>query len=510
MNIRSAIESNADAVPEKIFLYFEDLEITYKAFNLRVNSIANSLLDLGMHKGDKACLILPNCPEFLYVWFALNKIGAVMAPINTRFKQEEIKYIINHAEAKTVFIAPDFLPILESISGECKLVQNIVCQGETVAKDMVPLSHMYKASTSLRNVEIDESDDAVYVYTSGTTGAPKGVMLPHRTYTVASKYFVGHLGASPHDRIMTPNPLFHANAQVYATMGSVVTGCSLVLLPRFSASRLWDQARRHKATLIILTAALIPMVLNQPRSSLDADHLVRVVASGYSGELFEEFERRFDVRLLSGYSLTEATMACTDSVCSIRKSGSVGRAQAHPDPRVLNELKIVDDNGIESNTGEVGEIILRNVATMKGYFKDPEKTAETIKDGWVYSGDLGKIDKDGFLTFVSRKKDIIRKKGENISAAEVEGVINRHNKVSESAVIGIPSNLGPGDEELAAFVVAKGGETVPADELAAWCSAYLADFKVPKYFEFRESLPKTSTGKMMKAALKLGGKVESV
>lgn len=502
MNIGFAIESNAEAVPDKIYLYFEDLEISYKEFNLRVNSIANSLLDLGMRKGDKACLMLPNCPEFLYVWFALNKIGAVMVPINIQFREEEIKYIINHAEIKLLFVAADFAPVLESISRECRLVQNIVCHGESIGKNMLPLSHMYKNSTSLRNVEIEENDDAVYVYTSGTTGVPKGVMLPHRTYILTGRYFAGVVGASPHDRIMTPNPLFHANAQVYSTMASALTGCSLILLPRFSASRLWEQARRYKATLIILTAAMIPMVLNQPKSSLDTDHLVRVVTSGYSGDRFEEFERRFDVRLLSGYSLSEATMASSDSVCSIRRPGSVGRAQAHPDPGVVNEIKIVDDEGRELKRGEVGEIILRNPATMKGYFKDPEKTAETVKDGWVYSGDLGKMDEDGFLTFVARKKDIIRKKGENISAAEVEGVINRHSKVSESAVIGIPSNLGPGDEELVAFVVLKGSERASPEELTAWCSSYLADFKIPKYFEFCESLPKTSLGKIMKAALK--------
>jgi carnitine-CoA ligase len=503
MNIRLALEASAEKTPEKVYLYWEDKQITYREFDSRINSIANCLLDLGVCAGDKVCIMLPNCPEFLLVWFALNKVGAVMVPINTKFKVDEVEYIINHVGAKLLFSSSEFNRLLDIVEKDCDLLEKIVFAEERgAAANRLSLYEMYDNSTRLRSIGIGETDDAVYVYTSGTTGTPKGVMLPHRTYILAGKHFAATVGATRHEGIMTPNPLFHVNAQVYSAMASMLTGCSFILLPKFSASRIWDQARQYKATIVIITSATIPMILAQPGKLSDCEHSVRVVTSGYGGERLEEFEQRFDVRLLSGYSMTEAIMGVFDSVSSVRKPMTNGRVQPHPEPGILNQVKIVDDQGKERRRGEVGEIIINNPAMMKGYFREPEKTAETIKEGWIHTGDLGWMDEHDYVAFVGRKKDLIRKKGENISPVEVEQVINNHPSVAECAVVGLPSGLGPGDEELVAFVVLKEREKTKEVDLIKWCSGLLADFKVPRYVEIRQSLPKTSIGKIMKGELK--------
>jgi crotonobetaine/carnitine-CoA ligase len=507
MNIRDLIENSVNENPDKTYLYFEDQEITYKEFNNTINRVGNGLLELGVKKGDKICIMMRNCPEFLYTWFAINKIGAVMVPINIALKEGEIRYILKHSEAKGIVVDETYLETVLNIEKECNHLEYKVCVERKDGfekkniKNILLFSELKENSSSrLKKFEIKDDDDALYIYTSGTTGEPKAVMISHNAWVVTGQAFVECTGVTSEDRMMTPNPLFHANAQVYTTMGSLCAKASLILVERFSASRLWDQTRRYKATELTLVGAMTPMIWNQPEKENDADNPVRILVAGYvAKEYFSKFEKRFGVTVLTIFSLTEATMGLMGPLDGVRKIGGVGKPMRHPDPAIQNMAKIVDKTGIEVPSRTIGEIIFRNPAMMKGYFKDKERTAETIRDGWVFTGDKGYMDEDGYVFFVGREKDIIVKKGENVSALEIENIINKHPKVLESAVIAVPSGLG--DDEIKALVVLRDLKLQP-EGLIDWCSKNLADFKVPRYVEFRNNLPKTPLGKIRKDLLR--------
>jgi len=357
----------------------------------------------------------------------------------------------------------------------------------------------------LAEAAISDEDPAVCIYTSGTTDRPKGVLNSHRGWVLTGEAYAYTVGITPEDRVMTPNPLFHANAQVYSTMGSLAAGASLILLKRFSSSRILEQARHYNATKMVLVQAVTPWVWNRPRREDDGDNPVKtMVAGNVPIEIYHDFEKRFQLKIQTIYALTEAVFAIMGprEGTQLRKPGGVGVPMEHPDPSIRNEVKIVDDTGAEVPCGQQGEIIIRNPATMIGYFKDPERTAETKRDGWIHTGDIGYQDEDGYFFFVGRKKEVIRRRGELISPVEIESVINSHPSVQESAVISVPSSLGSGEEEVKAYVRLKLGETVTPQDIISWCSGKLAEFKIPRFLEFRDDFPRSAKGRIQKNLLK--------
>jgi len=507
MNIRELLQKQAEKYPDKIFLYFEEQEITYQNFNLTINRVANAFQKMGIDKGDMVAIMLPNSPEFLYTWMGLNKIGAVEVPINTGFKETEVQYILQHSEASAIVIHQDYYPILSRIKREeLPDLKNIIFYGdEDPPSGSIPFSALLDEKAELKEVAISEEDPAVCIYTSGTTDRPKGVLNSHRSWVLTGEAYAYTVGITSEDRVMTPNPLFHANAQVYSTMGSLLAGASLILLKRFSSSRILEQARHYSATKMVLVQAVTPWVWNRPRREDDGDTPVKtMVAGNVPAEIYRDFEQRFQLKIQTIYSLTEAPFAIMGprEGTQPRKPGGIGVPMEHPDPSIKNEVKIIDDTGAEVPSGRQGEIIIRNPATMIGYFKDPEKTAETKKDGWIHTGDIGYQDEDGYLFFVGRKKEVIRRRGELISPTEIESVINSHPSVEESAVIGVPSGLGSGEEEVKAYVRLKPGETVSPQDVISWCTGKLAEFKIPRFLEFREDFPKSAIGRIQKKLLR--------
>ena len=503
MNIRAFLEQQVEKSLEKTYLYFQDQEVTYGELDRRANRVANGMLGLGIRKGDRISVFLTNSPEFLYIWFGLNKIGLIMVPINLSLKEREIAYIVNHSDAKAIFAQSIHYSLLERVKRECPSLQKIITIGNTIPGAIHFESWLPAQRERLDPVEIDEEDEAVYVYTSGTTGTPKGVMLTHQSYVLTGQSYAHLVGIESNDRIMTANPLFHINAQAYSVMGSMAGGASLVLIERFSASKLWEQAKQYQATKIVLLLALTHILWNRPESEKDRDHTVRkVIAGGAPRGHFRDFERRFGVQLQTIYSLTESPLAIMSPKGSTPKDGGIGIPMLHPDNTLKNEVRIVNQEGDEVSPYTVGEMVIRNRAIMKGYFKDKGLSSETIRGGWLHTGDSGYRDEEGYFFFVGRMKEIIRRKGENISALEVEAAINRHPKVLESAVIGIPSPSGLGDEEAKAFVVLKNGETLAYPELIEFLSKELASFKVPRYLEYRPDLPMNAMGRVTKEVLK--------
>lgn len=505
MNIREFIESRVEKTPDKSFLYFEDEAVSYEGFDQKINQAANGFLELGVRKGDRVCLMLPNAPEFLYGWLGLAKIGAVMVPINTAFKENEAGYIVDHSDAVGVVFDSELLSVVKEIKRTSKTLKWIACTDSgTVKGDVQPFYSFFDTmSKTLRSIGLKDDDMAQIAYTSGTTGFPKGAIHAHKDFTLTGEAFVLCAGIGPEDRVMNILPLFHANAQYYSTMGALSGSASLILIRKFSAGDFWDQAVFYGATEFNFVGAIGRILCARSEREFRKAHGIKTAyGAPVAPDVYECFTKRFQIpHVIEGYGLTEVPRVAQNPIDGAIKTKSMGLPAKHPDASLtFSEVKIVDDHGKELGPGETGEIIVRSPVMMQGYFKDEERTREAIRDGWFYTGDYAYRDEEGYLFFVDRKKDIIRRKGENISALEVETVLNAHPKVMESAVIAVPSELG--EDEVMACIVCEEDQAMISEEVIEWCNGLLANFKVPRYVRFVDGLPKTATQRIAKYILK--------
>jgi crotonobetaine/carnitine-CoA ligase len=502
MNIRDFLESRVMVHPHKVYLFFENQQWTYQQFNARVNQAANGFLKLGIRKGDRVCIMLPNSAEFLFAWLGLNKIGGIMVPINTGFKAPETQYIVDHCETKGFITYSEALDVVFSVREKSSTLKWVAIVGKEPKGESIELLPLWNGcSTSLADVKLEDQDIASIIYTSGTTGRPKGAMHTHQSYILCGEAMTVRAALSSEDRLMAILPLFHANAQFYSTMGSLAAGASIIVIPRFSANQFWEQVKHYGATQFNFIGAIGRILASRPPEEFRPDHSIRVANGGpVPSDVYQAFTQRFKIpQVIDGYGLTECPGVCQNPVEGIKKIGSMGLPAKHPSMKFA-EMKVVDDDDHELPIGKVGELVLRSPALMKGYFKDPEKTTEAMRGGWFHTGDYSYRDEDGYFFFVDRKKDVIRRKGENISSIEVEMVINAHPRVLESAVVAVPSSLS--EDEVKAFVVLKEGQDLAPEELISWCMERLADFKLPRYLEYRKSLPKTPSQRIEKFLLK--------
>ncbi len=491
--------------PAATFVVHEDdagavTQLTYAAFVDGVTRLARGLGRLGVGRETKACVHMTNRPEFLIAWLALGACRAVMVPSNIWNSAREMEYVLERSDAEWIVTEPAFAAFLrDEVLPRCPRVRGVIVAGGTDSAGLVRLAELMDEPDSLDRYRAEPSDILQMIFTSGTTAQPKAVMLTHANALWSGIETSKHLLLTPADRNLTSLPLFHVNAQGVA-LGSLTVGAALVLLQRYSATRYMAQVRHHRATTISMVPALLRTVMAQPASPEDRQHDVRLVkyAINVSDEEKHAFEARFGLRLLNGYGLTEAYV-------------SVAGAPQFGDPRwpsvglpiVGREVRIVDERAGEVPAGTIGEITVRGVpgrTIMLGYYKDPLATAETIRDGWLHTGDLGWIDGLGYLHFHGRQKDMIKRGGENVSAAEVELVLASHPAVQDAAVIGVPDAVH--DEAVKAFIVLRDGVHATDAEILAFCQARLAKFKVPSRIEFRDALPKTSIGKIEKKQLR--------
>lgn len=521
MTIGELVDRAAARDPDKVYLHYGSHRVTYREFREHILRTAGMFRDLGVEHGDRVCVLLPNGLEILYTWMGLARLGAICVPINTAYRQAEAAYIIGNAEAKVLVSHDTLMDVAQEAAQICPSLQSMVVvgEGETDSgwQDFWSLLERAAPLSPEETERVRPEDLSMLVYTSGTTGNPKGVMISHRMYVAAGQGFATWTGSTSEDRFFTCLPFFHANTQYYSTMGSLAVGASLAVADRFSASRFWEQVRESKATVVNFIGMMMPVLLKQPPSTGDQDNSVRVFygAPALALDLLAEFEERFGANVIIGFAMTESCYGAVERLGQPRRGGSSGLPRWHPDPRFENELRIVGDDGNPVPVGEPGEIVLRSPAVMPGYWRDPDRTQETLRAGWLHTGDMGKRDEDGYLYFIDRKKDVVRRRGENISSQEVEDVIKRHPAVMDCAIIAVPSELG--EEEVKAYVVPRpapsqpcgegsGGEehttALKPEDVVYWCAEHLAYFKVPRYVEIRDDLPRTPTMRVRKDVLR--------
>jgi len=490
LNVRDFLEDAVAAHPDEPFLITRDEELSYAEVDRRVDRTAAAWAALGVGKGDRVAFMLENSPDFVVAWLGLAKLGAILVGLNTRWKALEVAEALTRTRPSLALADGGHLDTVRAA--------NVV---EPLALPDFR-AQAGAADGSFARPPLEATDPVSFIFTSGTTGYPKAVMQTHGAYVLTGQAYPWWLGLEPGSRLYACLPLLHVNAQAYSTMGAIGLGSGLVLVERFSASRFWDDVRTYRANAFNFIGAVIAILLKAEPGPHERDHELRVMygAPAFPEPERTEIEERFGLRMISGFGMSETTFGLIEDPYGERRSGSMGKARQHPDPAFVNEARVVSDDGAELPAGETGELIIRNPAIMRGYFDDLERTAESLRDGWLWTGDLARRDEDGFFYYVDRKKDVIRRRGENVSSIEVEVVLAAHPAVEEAAVVGVPSELT--EEEILALVqLLPGSAAAPAD-LAAWCRERLADFKVPRYFQLVDALPKTATGRLQKGRVR--------
>jgi crotonobetaine/carnitine-CoA ligase len=504
--IAHMLADKATRVGDRTWLIFGDQRYTYAQAHDLSNRYANSFRELGVRKGDHVAVMLPNCPEFIWTIWGLGKLGAVTVPLNTAARGELLRYFITQSDSGCVVVSAELADrVAEALGSENKVRAFLTLGGAStrLAECGAPCMDLAAfadgpAQEPDRNAVL-ASDPQYIMYTSGTTGPSKGVISPHSQAHGVGRSLAQNFGYRPDDVLYTCLPLFHGNALWYSAYAALWADCALAVSPRFSASGFWDEIRATGATQFNALGAMTNIILKTPPSPRDREHRVRqAMIVPLSPETYREVSARFGVQVTSLYAMTETfavTMFTSDDPES--KGASAGRS------RGLAEIQIVSDEDDPLPQGEVGEICVRPSEpgiVMSGYYKMPEATVRDTRNLWLHTGDRGRLDRDGYLYFVDRKKEAIRRRGENISAYEVEMLIARHPSVLEVAAVPVASEMS--EDEVMVYVVCRSGCEVSEEEVVRFANQNMAHFMVPRFVHFIDALPKTASEKIEKYKLK--------
>lgn len=506
MSLAAALRRNAIYKPNKPALVCGDIVITYAQFDAIAGKIATALIEKGLQPGDRVALSCPNLPFFPLVYYGVQKAGGVVVPLNVLLKSREIKYHLEDCDAKFFFCfegTPELPMAQEGIKAfygadVCEHMF-VMCLNEAQLNyDGIPtLSDLIKEAAPIKDYVPREADDlAVVLYTSGTTGLAKGAALSQSNMIMNAlvTQTIAELGAN--DVHMATLPLFHTFGQTVNLNAAVLCGSTIILVPRFEPNQVLQLIEKHRVTVFAGVPTMY-IAMNHSKVEVDVSSLKIGVSGGASmpGEVIRTFESKFGVPILEGYGLSETSpVACFNHLDCERKVGSVGQ------PIQGVEIRLVDMEDNDVPQGEEGEILVRGHNVMLGYINRPEETANSIRNGWFYTGDIARQDEQGNIFIVDRVKDMIIRGGFNVYPREIEEVFMTHPAVSMVAVIGIPhQEYG---EEIKAYVVLKEGQFIEADELQAWGKEQCAAYKYPRKVEIREALPISATGKILKKDLK--------
>jgi len=491
LNVPYLLLRNVQEHPNKLAVIFEDRRYTYRAFNERVNRLASGLLKNGVRQGDKVAYLLNNCSEFAEISLALSKIGALSVPLNFRLKDDELHYIIENSDSSFLFFGPEFREMITQLLSRLKKVQKAVC----VERNGEYEGLIRSSSPKEPSILVKEEDEHSIMYTSGTTGFPKGAVHTHKSRIWNSLNLLVDTGLRATDVFAITTPLFHIAAGHTMLLSTLFIGGTVVIPKSFSLPEFFEMIRREKITAFFAVPTMFTRILDHPQFTDYDFSSVRMLITGgsvISAELKERLMKAFPQATLDDLmGLTEGGPLSTflPHREAIRKVGSVGRAHFSQMVRVVNE------RGEDVKGDEVGEIIIKGPAVMKGYYKNPEATAKALRGGWLYSGDLARVDEEGYQYLTVRRTDLIVSGGENVYPVEVENLIDSHPAVQEVAVIGIKDREW--GERVMAVIVLQKGKKATEEEILSFCKEKLAGYKRPRSVAFVEELPKNQLGKVL-------------
>ncbi len=489
----------------RTFIEFADSTQTYAEADARANRTANGLVALDAVKDSKIAIMAMNGPGFIDAWLGAARTGAVYVPINTDYKGDILRYQLGKADVSHIVIDPAFLERLDAVASDLPRLRHVILTepmagaprslGKGVS--ISTLADVMSAPDREPDIEIAPSDPLAISFTSGTTGPSKGVLASHAHVITFARDWIMSTDYAEGQSIYTCMPLFHAVASWLGVVPAIINGGRIAIVPRFSASGFWDDVRKYKADVAHGIFSMVPILLKQPPRPNDADQPARRF---YFAKVNDEFERRFNCKIVEVYGATETGIVTVTPPGGERRKDSCGK------PNTLTfDVIIANERDEPVPVGEVGEILVRPkrpYAMLSAYYNSPAATLEAFRNLWFHTGDNARADADGYYYFVDRKKDSIRRRGENISSSEVEATLNRHPAILECAVIAAPSELG--EDEVHAVVVLREGATATADVLWAFCDEHMPRFWVPRFIEFRREMPKTPSQKIQKYLLRAG------
>lgn len=508
MTLMEMLEQRAKKYSKRKILIFKDKKINYRELNMDANRLSYGLNELGMKSGDKIAILLGNCPEFIISYFGVLKAGGTAVPLNTLLKAEETRFILNDSGASTLITSPTFMQMIGPLRPRLDKLENIIIVGEPLSPGTRSFNELIvRQPTERAMIGGVAGDVAVIIYTSGTTGHPKGVMLTHHNLISNIISAIEAIQITRRDNFLCLLPMFHSYPFTTCVLAPLYLGARITIHESILPfGNIIKNTVKNRVTIFVAIPPIYNVLVRMPVPKLLSLKLLKPLsplrfyvsgAAALPGEVLREFEEKFSAPLIEGYGLTEASpMVSLNPLKGVRKPGSIGL----PLPNV--EVKVVDEAGGALASGQVGELLVRGPNVMKGYYNMPQATKEALRDGWLYTGDMAKIDTQGYIYIVDRKKDMINVRGLKVFPREVEEVIYTHPKVAEAAVIGIKDKSK--GEAPKAVVALKPGESLSKKELIEYCKERLAAYKVPREIEFRPELPKTPTGKILKRALREG------
>jgi len=514
MTLVEVLENSAKNYPHKKALIFEKGKITYQELQTQVSKLSSRLLQLGVEKGSKVGILLKNCPEFIISYFAVLKAGGTIVPLNFLLKEEEIKFILDNGQISMIITSSEYMPMVHRLKLRLESLEQIIAIGSPrknfprgePSKEAIDFSELlHNPLVDSPTLEIDEEDTSTIIYTSGTTGHPKGVMLTHKNLISNVISCLKAIQVTKKDNFSCFLPMFHSFTWTVCVLLPLYIGATVVIVESIRAfGKVVKSIVRNRVTIFVaippvynvLSNISLPWLLRSPL--LRILNPLRICISGAASlpmEVLKNFEAKFHLPLLEGYGLTEASpVVSINPLTGIRKPGSVGL----PLPQV--EIKVVDEQDQALPPNKPGELLVKGDNVMAGYYDLPEETQSTIKEGWLYTGDLAKIDEEGYIYIVDRKKDMIIVRGQNVYPREIEEVFYQNPVIAEACVIGIKDKLK--GEVPKAYVVLKESQTITEGELINFLKERLASYKIPRTIEFRNSLPKNPSGKIQKRLLR--------